>query len=584
MMFSAAALCSEATAQQAQPLGLTPVPESLDAIEQLRVLLLGADYQTLSDLRHQLLDRERYSVHVADVISEALTLRGQQDNSLSDALSATIETAMSRSVEENPARLANALYPVMGPAIRKSIQEALHQALTTFNQLLEHSLSLRSLAWRFTAWRTGRSYAEVVLLKTLAYQVEQVFLIHRESGLLLQHVVSPNAILKDPELISSMMIAVQDFVRDSFNVAGDSGLKNLQLDELTVLFNQGPYAVVAAVVRGNSPASLNNVLAETNEQIHRQSAYFLKTFQGNSQPFKTALPLLERCLKTHLQVAKRFPWLAFCAFLTLSSAISWWGYQYYQRAITANAALQALRTEPGLVVVAIEKTDDGYLYELLKDPQAREPLTVIQAMQAADLKLQVAIKPYLAMEPTFVLARAKQALQAASNVQLELKDKALIVSGISDTAWKQKLEQTWHFIQGIESLDISLLKVEDRVTAKLHERLQLLALQIEALRFNFLSGSSVVGNAEAHRQQIVPLILELFSVARSAGKMPQVSISGAADETGTEATNERLAKERALAMRDYLIENGIPAAVIAVPKPDNGRRDERSIHYQVDLF
>ena len=80
------------------------------------------------------------------------------------------------------------------------------------------------------------------------------------------------------------------------------------------------------------------------------------------------------------------------------------------------------------------------------------------------------------------------------------------------------------------------------------------------------------------------LILDLLKTARLAGKMPQVSISGAADETGTEATNGRLAKERALAMRDYLLTKGVPAMVIAVPMPDTGRRDERSIHYQVDLF
>ena len=129
-MFSTEQLGSETAIHQIPPMDVSKqASEPLDALEQLRVLLLGADYQTLSDLRQQLLDRERYSLHVAEVISEALTLRAQQDNSLSEALSSTIETAVSRSVESNPSRLANALYPVMGPAIRRSIQEVLQQAL-----------------------------------------------------------------------------------------------------------------------------------------------------------------------------------------------------------------------------------------------------------------------------------------------------------------------------------------------------------------------------------------------------------------------------------------------------------------------
>lgn len=584
-MFSAEELSSEASTQRLQPIkAAQPESESLDDLERLRILLLGADYHIFSDLRQQLLDRERYSLHVAQVISEALALRAQQDDSLTDALSTTIESAVGHSVEVNPGRLANALYPVMGPAIRKSIQEVLHQALDTFNYLLEQSLSVRSLAWRFDAWRTGRSYSEVVLLKTLVYQVEQVFLIHRETGLLLQHVVSPQAITKDPELISSMMTAIQDFIRDSFNVTSDTSLKTLQLDELTVLFNQGPHAVVAAVVRGNPPAELNTLLVEVNEQVHRQTFYFLKDFQGDSQPFKDTQPWLERCLKTQLRYKKKFPWLAILALLALMGGAAWWFYQYYQQQALAQQALTALRSEPGLVVVDFQHTGEGYQYEVLKDPQARDPLTVIQPLQSLDSPLKVTTKPYLAMDAEFVLGRAKKILQPPTSVQMDLVANTLKITGSSDLLWQQKLQQSWSLIAGIDALDLSEFKIVDPSAAKLEQHLRTLISKIETLGFNFSSGSSVVSDADEHAKQLVPLILELLATARLAGKMPQVSISGSTDETGTEITNGRLAKERALAMRDYLLEKGVPATVIAIIKPDTGRRNERSIRYQVDLF
>ena len=75
--------------------------------------------------------------------------------------------------------------------------------LENFNQLLEQSLSPKSLRWRFDAWRTGRSYSELVLLNTLEYEVEQVFLIHQETSLLIQHVYSEFAEKKDPDMVSS---------------------------------------------------------------------------------------------------------------------------------------------------------------------------------------------------------------------------------------------------------------------------------------------------------------------------------------------------------------------------------------------
>ena len=59
------------------------------------------------------------------------------------------------------------------------------------------------------------SFAEVVLKHTLVYRVEHVFLIHRHTGLLIAHAASQDATSQDPQLVSSMLSAIQDFVRDS---------------------------------------------------------------------------------------------------------------------------------------------------------------------------------------------------------------------------------------------------------------------------------------------------------------------------------------------------------------------------------
>ena len=67
-----------------------------------------------------------------------------------------------------------------------------------------------------TAWRTGKSFAEVVLLNTLVYRVEQVFLIHAQTGLLLQHVVADAVTAQDADMVSGMLTAIRDFARDSF--------------------------------------------------------------------------------------------------------------------------------------------------------------------------------------------------------------------------------------------------------------------------------------------------------------------------------------------------------------------------------
>jgi len=186
-------------------------------ISQLRHLLFGKDYDALLALKAQFENSERYTSSVANIIAEAIQQRETRDGSISAALAPTVEQALTHAISQDPKRFADVLYPVMGPAIRKSIQQALNEALENFNRLLEQSLSVNSWRWRWDAWRTGQSYAQIAMLRTLVYQVEQVFLIHRDTGLL-QHVVSENVTSKDPEIISGMLTAIQDFIKESFSI------------------------------------------------------------------------------------------------------------------------------------------------------------------------------------------------------------------------------------------------------------------------------------------------------------------------------------------------------------------------------
>src|SRR5208337_4832300 len=191
---------------------------------------------------------------------------------LSAALAPTIEIALRESVRKDPGTLADALFPVMGPAIRRSILETLRSFLESFNQVLDQSLSIKGLKWRFEALRTGRTFTEVALLHSLVFRVEQVFLIHKKTGLPLCHVVAPAVAMEDPSLVSGMLSAIQDFVRDSFHSPQGQSIEKLQVGELEVWIEDGPQAVIAAVIRGMAPPAYRNELVETAERIHRKFA------------------------------------------------------------------------------------------------------------------------------------------------------------------------------------------------------------------------------------------------------------------------------------------------------------------------
>jgi hypothetical protein len=56
---------------------------------------------------------------------------------------ASIESALTASVQRDPRPLADALFPVMGPAIRKAIAHTLASMMETLNHAVEHSAVAR---------------------------------------------------------------------------------------------------------------------------------------------------------------------------------------------------------------------------------------------------------------------------------------------------------------------------------------------------------------------------------------------------------------------------------------------------------
>jgi OOP family OmpA-OmpF porin len=267
------------------------------SMAELRSLLLGPAEAQIAEIHTRLKDPHRQLREVSRVLPAAVAVRSRADNELSEALAPTITNAIERSVRKNPQPLVDAIFPVMGPAIRKAIAAALNGMVQSLNQSMAHSVSVQGLKWRVEAWRTGKPFAEVVLLHTLLYRVEQVFLIHRETGLLLQHVAASNVAAQDADMVSGMLTAIQDFVHDSFNAPEGDQLETMQVGELTVWIEQGPLAILAGVIRGNAPQELRDVFRSTIESIHLQYYDALAEFSGDAAALEATRPLLEDCLE-----------------------------------------------------------------------------------------------------------------------------------------------------------------------------------------------------------------------------------------------------------------------------------------------
>lgn len=515
---------------------------------KLRELLLGEEYEQLQDLYEKINDPERYTDSVAKVLSEAIKLRSAKDNTLTSALMPNVEEAIQISVKKDSRPLVEAIFPIIGPAIRKSISEAISSMLKNMNDLVEQSLSVKSIKWRLEAKRTGKSYAEIALLRTLDYQVEQVFLIHRESGLLLQHLVSERAVINDPDMVSGMLTAIQDFIADSFNVDQGEGLKSMALGELQVFIEQGPRAVIAAVVIGNPPSDLGVTLKEALETIHAELALPLAKYQGDNTPFEEAYVPLQSCLRSQakeelvVEDNKKPKWLPWIFASVAAILLIYWAVTAYLTQRDWTTIVDKLESEPGLIIISKDKDDGQYRIKGLRDPLARSPELIISQQLREKIDLKWDWQPYMSMSQDFILLRAKQLLGEPDRVNITVKQGVLQVSGLAAQSWIDKLQQRAPHILGINDIDISKLKSIESYQNEFKQHQDTL----NALTIYFESGAPTIAKEESDKLQLMHTAIK--GMILNADIIPyqfNIQIKGHTDNAGSEEQNRLLSQARA---------------------------------------
>lgn len=544
----------------------SPVTSDDGTMAELRSLLLGPAEAQLAEVHERLLNPQRQVEEVSRVLPDAIAVRSRQDDDLTTALAPTVSAALEYSVRKNPRPLADAIFPIMGPAIRKAIAAALSGMAQSFNQTLTHSMSAQGLAWRWEAIRTGRSFSEVVLLRTLLFRVEQVFLIHKETGLLLCQVSAPNAAVQDADMVSGMLTAIQDFVGDSFSTRQGEELETLQVGELTVWIEQGPQAILAGVIRGSAPQQLREVFQETLESIHLQYGTALQKFSGDANAFVGTEPLLANCLQSGYDVEKHgaragrklSPLVIVVSIVLLALAV--WGFFWIRDGRRWDAYVERLRAEPGIVVTDTGKRDGKHFVSGLRDPLSRDPATIIQGTGLDSNSVLERWQPFQALTPEFVLARAKKSLDPPPTVKLGLNDGLLEAEGFASHKWVLETRRIARLLPGVSQFREDKLFDLERI----ENPLLMFDLDQEQIRSD-------------QEEKVKRLVAEIAHLRELAGeKGVQLEITGRTDGSGTEAKNSTLSKGRADAVAAALKAN-LPAwpnlTITAVGSKDKLREE-----------
>ncbi len=516
-------------------------PSIPDGLDELRDLLVAPERKEIAALRARIEDPALRAKDLATGLPDALA-HCADDRRLAEVLQPPIEAVITTSVRRNPRPLADALFPVIGPAIRKAIAHTLSGMLDSMSRTLEHRVSLRAVKWRVTAWRTGKSFAEVVLLNTLVYRVEQIFLIHSKTGLLLQHVTADHVATQDADMVSGMLTAIRDFARDSFGGRLDDTLDTFRVGELTGVIEHGPHAYVAAVVRGVRPPELRLTLQRALETIHLQQTADFERFHGDASIFDDTRPVLQECLEARFResdapVSYRKWWIG--ASLVAALLAGWFGVRWVEGR-RFDRYLAALDAQPGLVVVNARREGGRFVVSGLRDPLAADPATLVAGTGLAPDAVEGRWELYQALDPRLALRRARAILQPPDGVDLALRDDTVVATGEASTLWVREASLLARTLPGIRSLDLTgIQNAELRGTSR----------RIEAAMVQFVKGTAdLVPGQDQAMSAMIGELQQLESDARQARVRLKVVVTGHTDADGSAESNLTLSRERAAAV------------------------------------
>jgi OOP family OmpA-OmpF porin len=596
--------------------------DPLEEFEELRRLLLSREREQLSEISDRLADKERRSRDIASVLPEAVKMSRDRGGELTRALQPAVESSITESMVKRPQIFVDALHPIIGPIVRRSIAESLRRLLQSLNQTLEHTFSWRGLMWRFEALRTGRSFAEVVMLRSLVYRVEQLFLIHRETSIALLHVSADPAMSKDSDMVAGMLSAIQDFARDSFQMGQESTLEEFRVGELQVSIVPGRYAYLAAVVRGNPPLELRSKLGETIEGIHVLKGSALAKFQGDAAGFESLRPELEACLHAEYATAKggRRPTRAWFIIIVVLAALT--------SAIIVGARqrskwkdfLGRLSAQPGVVVTdARQRWFSPSQVSGLRDASSGDPATFARAAGLDPARIQFDWKEHLALDSASVQRRVEQRFSPPDQARLAVNDGVLEIAGTVPYEWLDSVRREATLIPGVKSVaerDVNIIydpalarrrfevqfglpetvsaavvkdvlilsgeashrwlmraravavtlpgikSLDDRAVIDLDQRgFDQSKSIIESAFIYFLTDKDdIATEGFAALSRLPDEIRRCEKAAKQLGTDMTLEIQGYADAVGTESRNADLRQRRANKVRDFLVSCGFEAA------------------------
>jgi len=231
-------------------------------------------------------DRQGFVKVFSPVINELLTDTIQKSSSeIAVALAPVMGKAISSQIKNQRDEMVDALYPIMGNMISKYVTESFKEMLNEINQKVQSTLSFETLKRKVIAKIKGISETELLLQdSTKSYSIKTVFLIHKETGILISERSLSGESSIEPDMVASMLTAIRSFVNDWISQSDKHfELNEIEYGDSTIRLEAAGCCYMATVLKGAINRAGQLKIAKVFEHIVESHAQSVVKFDGDIQ-------------------------------------------------------------------------------------------------------------------------------------------------------------------------------------------------------------------------------------------------------------------------------------------------------------
>ena len=568
--------------EQQQILKLEEALESLfeetrdpeQVIDRIAPLISGIFSQTIQKNKAEFI--EIFSPLISDLLKKNIQ---NSSSEIAKIMAPVMGMAIKDQVKNQKDEIVDALYPVMGNMISKFVAESFKEMLLEINQKVQSTFSIEMLKRKITAKIKGVSETELLLQSAShSYIIQSVFLIHKETGILISERSASGEESIEPEMVASMLTAIRSFANDWISKNSDHfELNEIEFGNSTIRLEVAGCCYLAIVLKGNINRAGQLRITNVLEQLVEKYSECITSFDGDREtlPLEDINAKIDSLLnyddddnKEPLKEKKSF--MIWIILFLIIGGISWGMYNSYISYSAEKKARSLIYHDPKLNLYAIDVEVDGSSVSLngrlpAKSLHNRLLMSISHELPEFSIDDQTVItEVILTNEQTFSMIKAIIDMlnyEDGNMIQFKFEDGVVKLDGvISENSLHEALLRDISNIGGVESVISTLQEHAINGTVELFY-----AVSKSAIDTN---NKIIINNW--FKSNKVKSLLKLY-------KNMDLLIIGYTDMQGSALRNISIATKRSQNVMAYLIKKGVPKnrlTYVGVPRPPYGIIDK----------